>query len=145
MKQIPNQVFFAWVEDEILSGRPVRLRMKGNSMFPLLRSQKDEVLLYPCPSEDLRPKDVVLFRYRGNHLLHRVILRDGNRLLLQGDGSYVAKEECLVDDVVAKVTGIIRPSGRVIPVDNWRWKVPSYLWPKAGMLRTVLLRIFGHK
>lgn len=59
MKCIPNDVFFAWVESEIAEGHSVRFRLKGQSMFPLLRNERDEVVLYPCHENELRPMDVV--------------------------------------------------------------------------------------
>lgn len=110
-------------------------------MFPLLRNDKDEVILHPCQSDELLPMDVVLFRYKGRHLLHRIIRREGAHLLLQGDGSYVAREECSVDDVVGKVRSIVRPSGKVIPVDHWQWRWASRLWQMAGIGKKPLLRL----
>lgn len=141
MKTVANDVFFAWVEAELAEGRPVRFRLKGNSMFPLLRNGKDEITLEKCPNESLKPMDVVLFRYRGKHVLHRIIRREGERLLIQGDGSMVAKEECTVDDVVGKVVQICRPSGKEIPVGSWQWTIPSRVWRGLGFLRIWLLRV----
>lgn len=140
MKTIPNDTFFACVEAELAEGRSVRFRLKGNSMFPLLRNGKDVVILEKCPVESLKPMDVVLFLYRGKHVLHRIIRREGERLLIQGDGSIVAKEECTVDDVVGKVVQICRPSGKVLSVDSWQWRITSRLWRGLGFLRTWLLR-----
>ena len=142
MKQIPNDLFFAWVDTEIAAGRSVQFRLKGISMFPLIRNVKDEVLLRPCSTEELRPMDVVLFKYRGKHLLHRIIRREGNRLLIQGDGSYVAQEQCTTDAVIGKVQAIVRPSGKVLPVESWQWRFPSWVWRHLGVFRTPLLRIF---
>ena len=119
----------------------VRFRLKGNSMFPLLRNGKDVVVLGKCPAESLQPMDVVLFRYRGKHVLHRIIRREGERLLIQGDGSIVAKEECTVDDVIGKVVQICRPSGKEIPVGSWQWTIPSRVWRGLGFLRIWLLRV----
>ena len=119
----------------------VILRLKGNSMFPLLRNGKDVVVLGKCPAESLQPMDVVLFRYRGKHVLHRIIRREGERLLIQGDGSIVAKEECTVDDVIGKVVQICRPSGKEIPVGSWQWTIPSRVWRGLGFLRIWLLRV----
>ena len=85
--------------------------------------------------------DVVLFRYRGKHVLHRIIRREGERLLIQGDGSIVAKEECTVDDVVGKVVQLCRPSGKEIPVGSWQWTIPSRVWRGLGFLRIWLLRV----
>ena len=141
MKQIPNDLFFAWVESEIAEGRSVQFRLKGVSMFPLIRGEKDEVVLRPCSAEELCPMDVVLFRYKGKHLLHRIIRREGNRLLIQGDGSYVAQEQCTTDAVIGKVQAIVKPSGKVISVESWQWRFPSFIWRNMGVLRNPLLRI----
>ena len=110
-------------------------------MYPLLRNGRDEVLLAPFSTDELQPMDVVLFRYKGAHLLHRIQHIEGDILYIQGDGTFVAKEECNRADVVGKVTHVIRPSGKRISVDNWRWKLPSYCWVHLGILRKPLLRI----
>jgi hypothetical protein len=141
MKKVSNDVFFAWVEEEIAQGKPVRFRLKGNSMFPLLRNMKDSVILEKCSMHDLKPMDVVLFRYRGTHVLHRIIQRTGDDLLIQGDGSIVAMEQCTVNDVVGKVTGIYRPSGKIVSVENRKWKLSSRLWRTSNSMRKFLLRV----
>ena len=141
MKQIPNDLFFAWVESEIAEGRSVKFRLKGNSMFPLLRNGKDEVILEKCFPENLKPMDVILFRYRGAHVLHRIIKRKGNDLLIQGDGSIVAMEHCTVNDVVGKVTSICRSSGETILIDSWKWKLYSHLWRRMGCSRKWILKV----
>ena len=141
MKQIPNDLFFAWVESEIAEGRSVKFRLKGNSMFPLLRNGKDEVILEKCFPENLKPMDVILFRYRGAHVLHRIIKRKGNDLLIQGDGSIVAMEHCTVNDVVGKVTSICRSSGKTILIDSWKWKLYSHRWRRMGCSRKWILKV----
>ena len=141
MKQIPNDLFFAWVESEIAEGRSVKFRLKGNSMFPLLRNGKDEVILEKCFPENLKPMDVILFRYRGAHVLHRIIKRKGNDLLIQGDGSIVAMEHCTINDVVGKVTSICRSSGKTILIDSWKWKLYSHLWRRMGCSRKWILKV----
>ena len=141
MKEIPNNAFFALVEEEIENGKPVRFRLKGNSMFPLLRNGKDMVILEKYHTNNLRPMDVVLFHYKGSYVLHRIIQRAGDTLLIQGDGSIVATEQCNVKDVVGKVTNICRPSGKITSVENWRWKLYSFLWVKSIRLRPYLLKI----
>jgi len=62
---LPNQLFFAEVEAMLSEGREVQIRMKGHSMRPLLRSERDQVVLTPCTDPArLRPGDVVLFSKR---------------------------------------------------------------------------------
>jgi hypothetical protein len=113
-------------------------------MFPLIRNGKDEVLLTPCADEELRPMDVVLFRYQGKHVLHRILCREGSRLILQGDGSLVAKELCNTADVVGKVSQIVHPSGMAVSVHHWSWRLSSFLWVKLGVLRRPIIRIYHH-
>ena len=134
-------MFFSWVESEIAEGLSVRFRLKGVSMLPLIRGDKDDVLLIPYNPQDLKPMDVVLFRYRGKHLLHRIIKRDGDNLLIQGDGSVVAQERCTINDVVGKVQAVIRPNGKVISVDSRKWKFASWLWWKMTPFRLIILKV----
>ena len=139
MKQIPNKMFFSWVETEIANGRSVKFRLKGVSMLPFIRDGKDEVVLSPCSEKDLSPMDVILFRYHEKHLLHRIIRREGDHLFIQGDGSFVAKEECTVDDVIGIVQAIVRPSGKTLSVDSWKWKLQSRIWMNIGIFKTPIL------
>ena len=113
-------------------------------MYPLIRGGKDKIVLSPCSPGELRPMDVVLFRYRGQHLLHRIIRRDGDLQTIKGDGSYVAMEVCNVFDVIGRVQAVIRPSGKEIPVVSWKWKLPSFIWNKMGILRNPILKILHH-
>ena len=95
MKRIANECFFAWVESEIKSGRSVKFRVKGNSMMPLLRNGKDEVVVGPYDKEELKLFDVILFRQTDRYVLHRIIQKRDSRYLMQGDGVCRFYEECL--------------------------------------------------
>lgn len=111
-------------------------------MLPLLRNGKDDVKLAPCPADELKLMDVVLFRYRGGHLLHRIIRREGEKLWIQGDGSFVAIEQCQTKDVIGKAIGIYRASDKMISTDSWKWRWPSRLWRLSDTLRQIMLRIY---
>lgn len=140
-QQIPNDLFFAWVESELAEGHRVRFRLKGSSMFPLIREGRDEVMIRPCTEDELHLMDVVLFRYRGKHVLHRILRKEGHRLLLQGDGSYVAREQCTTADVVGKLDEVICPSGRSVSVTDWQWRLSGRIWRSTGPFRGLLLRV----
>jgi len=141
MKQLSNRLFFEWVEQEIAKGNTVQFLLKGNSMLPLLRSGKDRVVLVPCKENELKRMDVVLFRYQGNHVLHRIIDRKGSKLVLQGDGSYIAKEQCTTSDVIGRMDSIIRPSGKILSVTDFKWRMASFVWVHLGVFRRPLLTI----
>ena len=103
MKRIANECFFAWVESEIKSGRSVKFRVKGNSMMPLLRNGKDEVVVGPYDKEELKLFDVILFRQTDRYVLHRIIQKRGSRYLMQGDGVCRFYEECEDTDIIGVV------------------------------------------
>lgn len=127
--ELANKIFFAQVEEELARGHKVQLRMKGYSMRPLLRTDRDVVLLAPHTREqDLRVGQVVLFRYRGRHILHRIVSLQGGRVTLEGDGNYRLQEHCLPCDVVAIGEGVIRKSGRIVSFESRQWRLQSRMW-----------------
>lgn len=135
MKTIPNELFFEWAEAELARKRNVAIRVKGNSMYPFLRSEKDEVLLSPCHASELKQMDVVLFRYRGRHVLHRIIHLKDERVVLRGDGIYGYSEECAVTDVLGKVTKIRRNGRAGFSTTNLLWQCAGWLWYCSYPLR----------
>lgn len=139
MKQIPNDLFFAWVEEELAQGRQVRIRVKGTSMRPFLRNGVDDVIIAPCPAESLAQSDVILFRYRGRHLMHRIVGRRDTEYILQGDGVWASQEHCSPTDVLGKVTHVCRSGCHPLPVTSLRWRCPSRLWHLCRPLRRWLL------
>lgn len=139
---ISNDCFFAEVVQRLEAGQLVRFRVKGTSMTPLLRNGKEEVVVYPCTTDGPKCWDVVLFRYHGHYVLHRIIRCTGSSFVLQGDGVWASHEECRMEDVTGVVRQVIRPSGKVVCTSSlsWRWK--SRLWCRLGTLRRFALRLF---
>ena len=224
---LTNRLFFEQVEAMLAEGHEVQIRMKGHSMRPLLRNDRDIAVLTPiekyapapvpaagapanpvpetrtadgnastarqtrlsgdtpgtapdlhtpaCGTRHpasppsgigaLRPGDVVLFRCEGRHILHRIVgietgIRcEGNRpvcapaagnapspaasaenpaerdsaagtlrFTLSGDGNYRTTEHCTGEDIVAVMTAVILPSGRIVRTCSRRWKRRSRWW-----------------
>ena len=116
---LPNQLFFAEVEAMLAEGREVQIRMKGHSMRPLLRSERDQVVLTPCTDPArLRPGDVVLFRCCGRHILHRIVRRDGDRLVPFGEAKPKPLKKLRCDRKI--------PAGSPLPV--LRTNAGTILW-----------------
>lgn len=140
MIQLPNDIFFAHVESEISSGKNVLFKVKGNSMFPLLRNEIDQVLLSPV---DCAPQkmDIILFRFRGKHILHRIIDVKDDKFIIQGDGVYASFEQCGLNDIVGKVTAIHKFGSKPISVSSKWYKFFSHFWFKLRFCRRYLLAI----
>ncbi len=139
---ISNDCFFAEVVQRLEAGQSVRFRVKGTSMTPLLRNGKEEVVVYPCTTDIPKCWDVVLFRYHGHYVLHRIIRCTGSSFVLQGDGVWASYEECRMEDVAGVVRQVVRPSGRVVCTSSLAWHWKSRLWCRLGPLRRFALRLF---
>ena len=114
MKIFSNDIFFAQVESEIAAGRSVRFKVKGHSMYPLLRNGKDEVTLSPLEKVPA-VNDIVLFRYHGKHILHRIISIEGDTYTIEEiDGE---KHEHGGDDAEC-VTGQVHAAERLLEYGN---------------------------
>ncbi|MBR0072261.1 MAG: S26 family signal peptidase, partial [Bacteroidales bacterium] len=73
-KSLPNDIFFGLVTDQLEQGRTITIPLTGTSMSPTLQQGRDNLVLAPLsPNVPLRRYDVVLFRYRGAYILHRIM------------------------------------------------------------------------
>ncbi len=94
------------------AGGSVRLDVKGNSMWPLLRSEKDSVLL--VKPDNIKKNDVILFRrFDGKIALHRVISLTDDHLTTIGDNQYVFEGNVDKSSVIAKAIEFRRGKKRL--------------------------------
>lgn len=138
-KTIPNALFFATVEEMIGEGRSVEMTVKGFSMRPFLRNERDVVVLSPVDGEVLREGMVLLFRHRGAHVLHRLRAIEGERLTLEGDGNYRQREVVTREDVVAYVSQVRLEGGRRLKYNSLGWRRRSALSLARKRVRTLAL------
>ncbi len=143
---IPNDIFFENLLDELSTSGSVLLTVKGWSMFPFFKNEKDAVLLRPFdPSAGLAKGDVALFRYKGKYILHRCTgwgMRSGSAVyIFRGDGNVRGQEYASADEVFAVVEKKIAPSGKEWSCNSFSWKLCSRLWPSAYLLRRLFLGV----
>lgn len=140
--RLNNNIFFAEVEELLAEGKQVTILVRGNSMRPLLRDGRDKVVLRKANDEDIKKGAVILFRYRGSHVMHRVTKIEGDVVVFEGDGNYKLQEVATRKDIVAIVEAIVRPSGRRIECSSRRWRFLSFMWlSQARLERRVILGI----
>jgi phage repressor protein C with HTH and peptisase S24 domain len=124
----PNIQMLGLIEDLLKEGKTVRLKVKGSSMYPLLKDDLTQVDLSSPLSKEIKPGAVVLFRYGEGFILHRIIVRKDNNLVIRGDNLFQPLEFAEIKDVIAMVRNIIQPSGSVIQSNSLRWKLISQSW-----------------
>ncbi len=125
----------------IESGKSVKLTVTGFSMYPLVSSRRDKVLL--AKAETLKVGDVPLFRRAdGSYILHRIIKEKNGAFATMGD--YENKEEYPVtkEQIVAKAIGFYRKD-RFIDCGSMGYRVYSFLWRKMVRLRPFMLHFMA--
>ena len=122
-RSIDNGIFFREVERLLDEGDSVTIRVRGNSMRPLLRNGRDRIILKKATEEDLCKGAVMLFRYRGTYCVHRVVRIDGDTVIFAGDGNYRTEERAARGDIMA-----VRPSDRIVECASIRWRLQSAVW-----------------
>lgn len=138
--EVSNVDFIQAICPLLFSGHKVRLRVKGNSMRPILKDGRDQVVLVAARS--IKEGDLVLAQVQtGCYMLHRVIHKDGKRLILMGDGNLTGTECCLCTDVVGKVIMLIR-KGRWIRTDGFLFWLYSIIWMQLNPLKRYLLVVY---
>lgn len=99
---LDNETYFALVEEQLAAGGQVKIPLVGTSMQPTLVAG-DIIVLEKV--ENVAVGDVVLFRHKGRHLLHRIVTIDGDRYTLRGDNC-IACEKAKKEDIVAKMAAV---------------------------------------
>ena len=109
-------------------------------MYPLLRNIKDEVTLTPL-QRDPAIMDIVLFRYNGIHVLHRIIAIKDDIYIIQGDGNCLPKESCSRQDIVGVVTEIHKDGKKNFATTSNRLKIYNYFWINLRFCRRYMLAV----
>ena len=124
---LSNATFFALLEQELIEHGSVRIRVKGISMEPMLRNNRDEVQILPYDGRELTAKDICLFRFQGRHVLHRFLCREGSMCYFRGDNVLARCECCDQTDVVGVVRTIYRDGLPIPPYsEEWQHKIERH-------------------
>lgn len=113
----------------------------GVSMLPLLRQGKDLFTVCRKGPERCKAGDVVLYHRPPNqYVLHRVVEVRPEDYVILGDNC-VAKEYGIKDeDIMGVMTGYVR-GGREHSVQDWPYRLYSFVWMHTIGFRVFLKRI----
>ncbi len=118
---------------------------KGVSMMPLLRQDRDLMLIDAKGPERCQKLDAVLFRRpgvqgRGAYVMHRVLrVNDDGTYWIVGDNCFTG-ETVDESNVLGILTGIVR-DGKTIPVTNRGYRLYVNTWCRCYHLRIAILRL----
>lgn len=141
---IPNDILIPQIKRVIDEGKSVTFLVKGYSMRLFLDNNRDKVILAPCEKDKVKPGDVVLAEVSKDvYVLHRIIKRTADSLILKGDGNIKGTETCRTSDVIGIAIGFYR-KGRNRPdlVTGWKWKAYSFIWQRLSPVRRYILAVY---
>ncbi len=122
-------------------GISIRLTVSGNSMWPLLRHNRDAVLINSL-SRPVRIGDIVLVRFDTStpkYLLHRVIRLHGEDCVTAGDGNTFMDGMIPTSQIIGKVERVFRGS-LMIDCSSAFWRFLFTGWRLCFPLRKFLLK-----
>ena len=137
----PNDVFIPFVLEELkqVPDKTAVINLRGNSMRPFLKNERDKAVL-ALPKGPCLKGDAVLAEVSPKHfVLHRIVDIDGDKITLRGDGN-LGDEHCLASDIRAKAVGFLR-KGRTTPdlTTGRKWQLYSWFWTRLYPIRRYLL------
>lgn len=121
---------------------PYTFYVKGNSMYPLIRSGKDAVTILRCNKDTLKRGDIILFRghaYNLDYVLHRIYRIRGGQVQTLGDGNLWLDPWIEKEKICGRVVEIRRGSFRIIP-QQFIWRFPVLLWMWGYRFRRIPIK-----
>ncbi len=134
-------ILFSVVEETVANGGSIKIKIAGYSMYPLVTSRRDSVLL--TKADKIKKGDVPLIkRDDGSFVLHRVVgIKDGY-FKLRGDYEQKCEYPVNPEQVIAVAKGFYRKE-KFISCDSFLYKLYSFFWMNTIAIRPVILKLMG--
>ena len=117
-----------------------RIRVQGTSMLPALRPG-DEVELRSTPSGNINPGDIIAFRRNERLFVHRVIGRDPDGLLTQGDALRHADAPVSSDQFLGVVVSVLRKGEQVRLQPSFAARASATLFSRCRMCAALFVKL----
>lgn len=120
---------------------PIWFTVVGGSMFPLIRVNRDKVMLVSVQPEEIKVGDIVLFPghfQTANYCLHRVYNLDGDRVQTFGDGNPKPDGWFPRSRILGKAK-LIKRGKQTIDCDDPEWQKRAARWVNLRRIRPLLM------
>ena len=139
---VHNDEFFSQVVSLLEKGQRVTIPVKGVSMLPFIRGERDLVELTAPDREALQRDDIVLFRYHGRWIMRRILKVDKGIATIQGDGVWRGKEVVPLDQIHGRAIQILKCGVKARnPYTKGELRM-VHAWQRLGCLRRYILAIY---
>ena len=128
------------IEEYLARESEITYRIRGRSMLPLLRQDKDTVTIHIVSKEDLIKKyDVVLYKRGDQLVLHRVVGENKDGYVILGDNTYRVERGIVKDSILGRMTGFSR-AGKAHSVKELPYRIYARIWVWSYPLRHAYVR-----
>ncbi len=136
MRQVNTRLYLDQIVDVINEGHETSIPVKGNSMVPFLKENRDYVFLSSVSSDSaFEPGAIYLFtRLDGSYVLHRLHHFDQQYLYMLGDNQRTL-EPISPGQIRAKVISVKR-NNKMIDSDDTLWKFFAGPWNRNLWMRS---------
>ncbi len=125
-----------------LCGRLVYYNV-GDSMMPLLKENRDLMVLEK-PNRAVGKYDAVLYkRENGQYVMHRIIGEREDGFILCGDNRFCKEYGVKKEQIIALLTSVLR-NGKEIKSDSFLYRLYVHLWCDLFLIRATILKIIFH-
>lgn len=117
------------IEHLVEVGSVFEIVVTGYSMLPLLGYDADKITILRIDESTPILNRIAMFRSReGKIIVHRVVSVSGDKVILQGDGNLIGREECLRKDIIGVVESVIRKNGKEYSCLSRWWQIRERIW-----------------
>ncbi len=125
---------FPLIEEKLKNGGEISFKPHGISMLPLIRQGKDSVTLEQL-KEEPKKYDVIFYRRAdGQFVLHRIIGRDEEGLILCGDNQFVKEYGVQKEQIIGIMTSVLRDGEKLSCNDTKYLRYCKRLWLRRKYL-----------
>ncbi|MCK9478041.1 MAG: S24/S26 family peptidase [Firmicutes bacterium] len=129
--------------EQLLPDRNIKLTIKGNSMYPLLRSNVDSVILTQV--KKIKKYDLLFYkRDDGKFVIHRVVAFKNDAICMAGDFETETEYPVYPHQAIATVKSFYRGKHH-ISCNGLLYKTYSFLWvlllPKRHFIIVLLKKL----
>lgn len=134
------------IEALLASGKTIRMRPQGTSMYPMFVSPEDEAVISPVDATKLRRGDVAVYRrdpdQGGILVMHRVYRRKGDEFYMVGDNQSQIEGPLRADQMRGILVEWVR-CGRTYSVKHVGYRLFFGLWLWMLPLRNPIHRLLA--
>lgn len=125
-------------EEQLAQNGKLIYTNKGNSMMPLIKQDRDLLVIVPAEGR-LKKYDVPLYkRDSGQYVLHRILKVRDEDYVICGDNRWIKEYGIQDRHIIGVLTAVVR-NGKEISVNNWKYKLYVHLWCDLFPIRAFIV------